>query len=257
VSVLLPIAAGLAGLVVGSFLNVCIARIPQGISIVFPGSRCPSCSAPIRARDNIPVLSWLLLGAKCRDCRAPISVRYPAVELGNAILWLAALRMAPSTTDFAAAALLSSACLVLVFIDYDFQILPDAITIPLAVAGFGLSFLTQRISWRGSLAGALLGAGGLSLIAWIYEKLAGQQGMGLGDAKMLGAIGAFTGVPGVVTTLFFAALAGSLVGLVLLARGGGWKSRLPFGVFLGAAGILSYYWAAPLFVWYRRLLISI
>lgn len=245
--------AGTAGLLVGSFLNVCVYRLPRGRSIVFPGSRCPACGDPIRARDNIPVFSWLLLGAKCRACRAPISVRYPLVELSNSLLWIVAARTAATAVDFLAAACFCSACLVLLLIDYDFQILPDGITLPLAAAGLVFSFFSPRISWRSSLAGMAAGAGFLFLVAWGYERITGNEGMGLGDAKMLGAIGAFTGVAGVVATLFFASLTGSVVGLLLMTRGGGWKTRLPFGVFLGLAGMGAYFWGTPLFDWYRGL----
>jgi leader peptidase (prepilin peptidase)/N-methyltransferase len=245
--------AGAAGLAVGSFLNVCIYRLPRSRSIVFPGSRCPACGAPIRAFDNIPVLSWLILRGKCRVCRAPISLRYPMIEMGNASLWILAAATASRPADFAAAACLCSACLVLIMIDYDFQILPDSVTLPLAGTGVFFSFFSSRLGWRSSLAGLAAGAGVLFLVAWAYEKLTRSEGMGLGDAKMLGAIGAFTGVAGVVATLFFASLAGSLVGLALMTRGGGWKTRLPFGVFLGLAGIGAYFWGSPLFLWYRGL----
>ncbi len=247
----IPFAA-VAGLLVGSFLNVVIHRVPLGQSIVFPGSHCPQCGAPIRAFDNVPVVSWLILGAKCRICRGPISPRYPAIELANGFFWLAAARMAITPLDFAAAAVFSSACVALVFIDFDWQILPDAITLPLAAAGLAFSFFSPRLSWKQSLAGIAVGGISLWLVAFVYEKATGREGMGLGDVKMLGAIGAFTGIAGVVTTVLFASLAGSVVGLVLIAaRGGGWKTRLPFGVFLGIAGALAYYFAGPLWIWYR------
>ncbi len=243
--------AGAAGLAVGSFLNVCVYRLPRGLSIVFPGSRCPACGAPIRALDNVPVASWLLLGGKCRVCRASISARYPLVELANAGLWVLSAWSARGIADFLSAAILCSACLVLILIDYDYQILPDSITLPLAAAGVALSFFSARIAWASSLAGLAAGAGVLFLVAWGYEKITGHEGMGLGDVKMLGAIGAFTGVVGVVATLFFASLAGSLVGILLMTRGGGWKTRLPFGVFLGLAGMAAFFWSRGLFDWYR------
>ena len=249
-----PVAA-IAGLLVGSFLNVCIHRIPLGQSIVFPGSHCPRCGAPIRAWENLPVLSWLFLRARCRTCRGPISARYPAIELANGFLWWAAACWALSPVDFAAAATFSSACLALVFIDFDHQILPDAITLPLGVAGFVLSFWSPRVTWRGSLAGIVLGAGSLWLVAFLYERATGREGMGFGDVKMLGAIGAFTGARGVLATILFASLSGSVVGISLIAiKGGGWKTRLPFGVFLGIAGVFAFYAASPLWSWYRSFL---
>ena len=118
-------AAGLLGLVVGSFLNVIVHRLPRDESIAFPGSRCPRCGKPIAAYDNIPVLSWILLAGRCRSCRAPIAVRYPMLELANAILWVAVFRVAPCWGDFLTGAFLCSAGLALLAIDYDFQILPD------------------------------------------------------------------------------------------------------------------------------------
>ncbi|HKB69234.1 MAG TPA: A24 family peptidase [Thermoanaerobaculia bacterium] len=251
---LIPVAA-VAGLLVGSFVNVVIHRVPLGRSIVFPGSHCPRCGAPIRAFDNVPVVSWLFLGGKCRTCRGPISPRYPLIELANGFLWLAAARAALSPVDFAAAAIFSSACLALVFIDFDWQILPDAITLPLAAAGLAFSFFSPRLGWKQSLAGIVAGGASLWLVAFVYEKTTGREGMGLGDVKMLGAIGAFTGVAGVITTVLFASLAGSVVGLLLMAvKGGGWKTRLPFGVFLGAAGVAAFWAGTPLWVWYRGLL---
>lgn len=252
---LFAFVAAVAGLLVGSFLNVVIHRVPLGHSIVMPGSRCPRCGAPIRPIDNVPVVSWLWLRGRCRACRAPISPRYPVVELANGFLWLAAARLALSPVDFAAGAALSSACLALVFIDFDHQILPDAITLPLAAAGFALSFFSPRLGWRESLLGIAAGAGSLWLVAFLYEKTTGREGMGFGDVKMLGAIGAFAGPKGVLATVLFASLSGSVVGLTLMAVGGGsWKTRLPFGVFLGAAGVAAFYFAAPLWGWYRGFL---
>jgi leader peptidase (prepilin peptidase)/N-methyltransferase len=244
-------AVGLAGLAVGSFLNVCIFRLPRGRSVVFPPSACPACRAKIRPLDNVPVVAWIALRGRCRVCRAPISARYPIVELANAVAWWMSAKAAPTVPDFLAGALLCSASLVLIFVDFDFQILPDVITLPLAAAGLGLSFFTVRIGWRMSIAGIVVGAGGLYAVARAYRALTGQEGMGLGDVKMLGAIGAFTGPVGVVATVFFASLAGSLVGLALLRKGGGWRTRLPFGVFLGLAGIGAYFWASPAWRWYR------
>jgi leader peptidase (prepilin peptidase)/N-methyltransferase len=181
-------------------------------------------------------------------------LRYPAIELANAILWAFSANRALSAVDFAAAVIFASSCLVLVFIDWDFQILPDAITLPLAAAGLALSFFSSRVSWRSSLLGAAIGAGSLWAVAAAYKALTGREGMGLGDVKMLGAIGAFTGASGVLFTILFGSLGGSIVGLALMTRGGDWKTRLPFGVFLGIAGVAAYFWAAPLWVWYRGLI---
>jgi leader peptidase (prepilin peptidase)/N-methyltransferase len=248
------VVAALFGLTVGSFLNVVIHRLPRGESLVAPRSRCPSCGAPIAARDNFPVLSWLILRGRCRACRAPIGVRYPAIELANAVLWALVFRFAPSWGDAASGALLASACLALLAIDYDHQILPDWITLPGIAAGLALSFASVMRTPLSALLGAALGAGGLWLVAFAYEKIAGQEGMGLGDVKMLGMVGAFLGPAGVVVTILAASLSGSVVGLALiLSKGGDGKTRLPFGVFLAIGAVGAWFVGEPLVARYREM----
>lgn len=248
------VAAGLIGLVVGSFLNVVVHRLPREESIAFPGSRCPRCGKAIAAYDNIPVLSWILLAGRCRACRAPIAARYPMLELANAILWVLVFRVAPGWGDFLTGAFLCSAGLALLAIDADFQILPDAITLPGTVVGLALSFFSLRRTPVQAALGAALGAGGLWLLAYLYEKIAGQEGMGLGDVKMLGMIGALLGPIGVLATIFAASISGSVIGVgLMLARGSDGKMRLPFGVFLALGAIASWFFADPLFARYRAL----
>jgi leader peptidase (prepilin peptidase)/N-methyltransferase len=247
-------AAALAGLLVGSFLNVVAHRLPRGESLVRPRSRCPGCGAPIAAYDNVPVLSWILLAGRCRSCRAPIGIRYPSMELANGVLWFFAFRLAPSWGDFLSGAFLCAACLALLAIDFDFQILPDVITLPGIAVGLALSFASLMRTPLQALLGAALGAGGLFLLAFLYEKIAGQEGMGLGDVKMLGMIGAFLGPAGVLVTILAASLSGSVVGLALIAfRGGDGKTRLPFGVFLALGAIAAWFFADPLVSRYRAL----
>jgi leader peptidase (prepilin peptidase) / N-methyltransferase len=246
--------AGLVGLLIGSFVNVLAHRLPRDLSIVSPPSHCPSCGAPVLAHDNIPVLSWILLRGRCRSCKARISVRYPAVELANGFLWVAAYERAPSWGDFASGALLCSLGLALLLIDADFQILPDVLTLPGIVAGVALSFVSLRRTPLQAALGAVLGAGGLYLLAFAYEKIAGQEGMGLGDVKMLGMIGAFLGPAGMLVTLLFASLSGSLIGVALiLGKRGGAKTRLPFGVFLALGAVAAWFFGESLLVEYRRL----
>ncbi|HEY6065746.1 MAG TPA: prepilin peptidase [Thermoanaerobaculia bacterium] len=248
----LVVAVFLFGLVIGSFVNVLIHRLPRGESVVFPGSHCPSCGAPIRAYDNVPVLSWLVLRGRCRDCRARIAVRYPAIELANGILWVAVLLRAPGWGDFASGAFLCSACLALLVIDAEFRILPDRITLTGIAAGIALSFFSRMRTPLSSIAGAALGAGGLYLLAWTWEKLRKVEAMGLGDVKMLGMIGALLGTSGVVLTVLLASVAGSLVGLVLvLAKRGSLQTALPFGVFLALGAIASFFWGPILIELYR------
>jgi len=246
------VVVGLCGLVAGSFLNVVIHRLPRGESVAFPGSHCPACGAPIRPYDNVPVLSWLFLRGRCRVCRAPISARYPAVELANAVLWVAVFLRAPGWVDFASGAFLCSACLALLAIDAEFRILPDRITLTGIAVGLALSFFSRVRSPASSFAGAAIGAGGLWLVAFLYEKWKKVEGMGLGDVKMLGMIGALLGASGVVVAVLLASVAGSLVGLALMAaRRGSLQTALPFGVFLALGAVASFFWAPVLIELYR------
>jgi len=248
------VAALLFGLVIGSFLNVLVHRLPRGESVIRPGSRCPACGAPVRGRDNIPLLSWLLLRARCRDCRAPISPVYPLVEVVNGALWSLCFLRAPSYPDFLAAAFLVSACLALLLIDAEFQLLPDAITLSGIAVGIALSFFSVTRTPLSAALGAAAGAGGLFAVAFVYEKIAGQEGMGLGDVKMLGMVGAFLGPSGVVVTVLLGSVAGSAVGLGLMAaRRGSMKTALPFGVFLSLGAVASLFFGEPLVAQYRGL----
>ena len=246
------VVVGLCGLVAGSFLNVVIHRLPRGESVAFPGSHCPACGAPIRPYDNVPVLSWLFLRGRCRVCRAPISARYPAVELANAVLWVAVFLRAPGWVDFASGAFLCSACLALLAIDAEFRILPDRITLTGTAVGLALSFFSRVRSPASSFAGAAIGAGGLWLVAFLYEKWKKVEGMGLGDVKMLGMIGALLGASGVVIAVLLASVAGSLVGFALMAaRRGSLQTALPFGVFLALGAVAAFFWAPVLIELYR------
>jgi leader peptidase (prepilin peptidase) / N-methyltransferase len=245
-------AVFLFGLVIGSFLNVLVHRLPRGESIAFPGSHCPACGAPIHAYDNVPVLSWLLLRGRCRACRAPIAVRYPVIELANGLLWVGAILRAPGWGDFASGAFLCSACLALLVIDAEFRILPDKITLTGIAVGIALSFFSRERTPLSSLGGAALGAGGLYLLAWVWEKIRKVEAMGMGDVKMLGMIGALLGASGVVITVLLASVTGSLLGLVLvLARRGSLQTALPFGVFLALGAIATLFWGPALVELYR------
>lgn len=242
----------LFGLVAGSFVNVVIHRFPRGESVVFPGSHCPACGAPIRAIDNVPIASWLLLRGRCRDCRAPISARYPLVELVNAILWVAVFVRAPGWGDFASGAFLCSACLALLAIDAEFRILPDRITLTGIAVGLALSFFSYVRTPLSAFGGAALGAGGLWLLAFLWEKIRKVEAMGLGDVKMLGMIGALLGASGVVLSVLLASVAGSLVGLAMVAaRRGSLQTALPFGVFLALGAVASLFWGPELVAFYQ------
>jgi leader peptidase (prepilin peptidase)/N-methyltransferase len=232
--------AGLVGLVVGSYLNVLVHRLPLGRSTVRPRSRCPACGAAIRARDNLPIVSWLLLGGRCRDCGAGISPRYPLIEAATGVLFAACVLRFGFTREAIAAAVLAALLVALAAIDFDHFLLPDKLTLP----GIGLGLAAQWLVPSGSLIagvrGALIGAGLLLAIAGAWELLRGVEGMGLGDVKMLAMIGAFLGAGGVVVTLVFGTFAGSAIGLALVVRrGGDLRAQLPFGVFLSAGGLVA------------------
>jgi leader peptidase (prepilin peptidase)/N-methyltransferase len=248
------VAALLFGLLIGSFLNVLVHRLPRGESIVRPGSHCPACGAPVRPFDNVPVLSWVLLGGRCRDCRAPIAIRYPAIELANGLLWMLVFLQARDWAEGVSGALLASACLALLAIDAEFQILPDRITLTGLAAGLALSFVSSTRTPASALLGAALGGGGLWLVAFLYRRIAGQEGMGLGDVKMLAMIGAFLGPAGVLVTILLASVSGSIVGLALIAAGrGDRRMRLPFGVFLAVGAVAAFFFGDALLERYRSL----
>jgi len=248
------VSAGLFGLIVGSFANVLIHRLPRGESVVTPGSHCPACGAPIRWFDNIPVLSWLLLRGKCRVCRAAISPRYPLIELVNGALCALLFLRAREWPELLGGVFFASACVALAAIDGEFQILPDKITLTGLVLGLLLSFFSKTMGPWERFLGAAVGGGGLFLIAFLYEKIAGHEGMGLGDVKMLAMIGAFLGPAGVLVSVLLGSLAGSLVGIAAIATGrGDRKMRLPFGVFLAAGGLAALFFGNAMISRYRAL----
>jgi leader peptidase (prepilin peptidase)/N-methyltransferase len=243
------------GAVIGSFLNVCIHRLPAKLSIVRPASRCPHCGAAIRCWQNVPVFSWLLLRGQCAACKAPISVRYPLVEALTGLLFWQCWQVFGPHPAAGFYAVLCSALVVITFIDLDHQIIPDAISLPGIVVGFLGSFLLPELGWLASLLGILLGGGTLWLVATSYELLTKKEGMGGGDVKLLAMLGAFLGWKAILPIVFFSSLLGTLVGvpLMLLKRADG-KLALPFGPFLAAAALLQLFWGREILAWYLSLL---
>ena len=232
-------AAFILGAVIGSFLNVCIYRIPAGESIVSPPSRCPQCGAGIRWYQNVPILSWLFLRGRCAACKTSISARYPLNEALTGLLFalvIYSFGFSPATLVYW---LLAAALVVITFIDLDHQIIPDVISLPGIVVGFLCSFFIPWVGWLDSLLGILLGGGILMLIAYGYEFLAKREGMGGGDIKLLAMLGAFLGWKAIFPIVFLASFAGTLIGvpLMLLQKKDG-KLALPFGPFLALAAII-------------------
>jgi leader peptidase (prepilin peptidase) / N-methyltransferase len=265
------------GLVIGSFLNVCILRIPERKSIVRPASACPKCGAAIRAYDNVPVVSYLLLGGKCRKCKNRISPMYPLVELLTAFLFLGCWLVFGPTADAVKWAAFSALMVVLVFTDLRERILPDVVNYTGLAIGLGLSMFTLPtdgaalwlsnklflfppptpvLSLIDALLGAALGSSLLWTVSEAYFRLRGREGMGLGDVKMMLMAGAFLGVKRTVLTIFAGSVLGSVLGVAfILARRKGSDYELPFGSFLGLAALLVVFFGTPMINWYQSLLV--
>ncbi|HPW67930.1 MAG: prepilin peptidase [Desulfomonilia bacterium] len=249
-----PLAVAVIGLFIGSFLNVCIHRIPRGESIVFPSSSCPGCGARIRPWDNVPILSYLILWGKCRSCKGKISIRYPLVEALSALLALAMLYRFGLNASFAVYYVWTCALLVITFIDLDHQIIPDSLSIGGIVAGLALVWW-MPVSYLDALIGLGLGAGLLIAVIYGYFFLTGKHGMGGGDVKLLGMIGVFTGWQGVLFTIFTGSLVGSLVGIpwALLQRKN-MQTAIPFGPFLALGAFIYVLFGEPIIAWYFGIL---
>src|SRR5277367_651813 len=266
----------LFGMIIGRFLNVCILRIPAGKSIVLPASACPKCGEPIRAYDNIPVLSYLLLGGRCRGCKTKISPMYPLVELLTGLLFLGCFYAFGLSVDAAKWAAFSAIMVVLVFTDLRERILPDVVNFTGFAIGLIFSLFTKPmdgtalwianhlfeypppapvLSLVDALLGAAVGSGLLWLVSEAYFKLRGREGMGLGDVKMMLMAGAFLGAKRTLLTIFAGSILGSILGLLFMtARGKDSGYELPFGTFLGMAALLVVFFGTPLVNWYQSLL---
>jgi leader peptidase (prepilin peptidase) / N-methyltransferase len=259
------IVAFTLGACVGSFLNVCIHRIPADESIVRPGSRCPHCRQPIAWYDNVPFLSWLWLRARCRHCGAGIAARYPLVELAAAVLAvLSVVVFGPAPRALVAFAF-AAALVLITFIDIDHRFIPDEVSLPGILVGVAVSFLLGDPSPRDAVLGAIRGGGVLWAVAWTYERTTGVEGMGLGDVKLLAMIGAFLGWQAIPAVIIIASLAGSVAGLVAMLdrpgrrrlqrvashlgpgavavslRRASRRTEIPFGPFLALGALLVLY----------------
>ena len=229
------VVTGLFGAVIGSFLNVVAYRVPRGGSLVSPGSHCPECGAPVRPYDNVPIVSWLVLGGRCRDCGARIPVRYPLVELLTLTVFAAVVAVNGFDEDLAAELPFVAGLIALAAIDYDLKLLPNRIVYPLAAWGLLATLLVDRGDLVENLAA---GAGAFAFL--LLAVILYPRGMGMGDVKLSGAMGLYLGLS-VIPALLVAFLSGSIVGLMMIAREGAAarKKAVPFGVFLALGGVVA------------------
>lgn len=264
------------GLLVGSFLNVCIVRLPRGRSIISPPSNCPRCRESIKFYDNIPIISFLLLRGKCRKCGEPISLRYPLVELMNGLFYVWIVREFWLDGESFLLMAFCSSLIVITFIDLDFQIIPDIISLPGILLGvtigpffmsalneplpFQLGYLMPHawpylISFLNSVIGMLCGALPLLSMGWIWEKLRHVEAMGGGDIKLMGMVGAFLGWKGALLTIMLGALLGSMVGvgLIVLKRHK-MEKVIPFGPFLALGAVATAFYGSDIIAWYLGLM---
>ncbi len=264
-----PLAAGLLGLMVGSFLNVVIHRLPimmerdwaaqcaefkgeavpvlEPLSLARPRSRCPHCGHPITALENIPVISWLVLRGRCKGCAAPISLRYPLIEALTGLLFGLAAWHFGFTAAGLGALVLIAALFALTVIDFDTQLLPDDITLPLLWIGLALNAFNVYTDLKSAVIGAMAGYLSLWSVYWLFKLFTGTEGMGYGDFKLLAALGAWLGWQMLPLTILLSSLVGAVVGIsmMVIARHGR-NVPIPFGPYLAAAGLIALVWGKPL-----------
>ena len=242
------------GAIIGSFLNVCIYRLPKKASIVTPGSHCPHCGKKIRFYDNIPIVSYLILMGKCRHCKGPISLRYPVVEGLFGLLTLALFLRHGPTVPFILLLVFTAALIIITFIDLDYQIIHDSLSIPGIFVGIAASFFIPLLSWPESVVGVLVGGGFLFLVAVGYKWVTGREGMGGGDVKLLAMLGAWLGWKAIPFILFSSSLIGVFIGGgISLLQKTGLKSKIPFGPFLALSAIIYIFFGPELIHWYLHL----
>ena len=268
----LSISLTVLGLVVGSFLNVVIHRLPKmmeaqwhqdyaefsgeaqeesvKLSLAFPGSRCPHCDAEIKPTQNIPVLSYLALGGKCAACKAPISIRYPIVEALTALLWVLCGLQFGVSNALAGAMLLTAVLVVLTAIDLDHQLLPDSLTLPLVWIGLLLNIDNTFVSLESAVLGAVFGYLCLWTVFWLFKIVMGKEGMGHGDFKLLAALGAWFGLAALPTIVLLSSVVGAVLGVALIVTGKqDRETPMPFGPFLAGAGLIHLFYPNVLLTW--------
>ncbi len=244
----------LIGVIAGSFLNVCIYRLPRHESILFPASHCPNCGKPIKFYDNIPLLSYVILGGKCRHCKRTISARYPIIETISGLLAIAIVIKYGLTLHSLLLLLLVFSLIIITFIDLDFQIIPDILSIPGIIAGIGASFFIPTVSWTDSILGILAGGGFLFIIAVTYKWLTNRDGMGGGDIKLLAMVGAWFGWMAIPFILLISSFIGALIGSIsLLLAKKSLRYKIPFGPFISIAAIIYIFFGPETINWYINL----
>ena len=245
----------LLGLILGSFINVCLCRIPLKQSIIHPSSKCPQCGEKIRFYDNIPLISYIALLGKCRHCRQPISIRYPIVELLMGFLSIALFNRYHLSYQYFLFLIFSTSLVIIGLIDLRHQIIPDIISLPGILFGLAVSIIFSHITWYDSLIGIIGGGGVFYLVAYVFERLTGKEGMGGGDIKLLAMIGAWMGWKAVPFVILFSSLIGIIIGggsLLLLRQG--LQTKIPFGPFLALGALLYLFFGSDFVSWYFRLL---
>jgi leader peptidase (prepilin peptidase)/N-methyltransferase len=255
------IAVFVLGSIIGSFLNVCIYRIPKEMSIIRPSSRCPSCGTPVKFYDNVPIVSYILLLGKCRHCKAKLSIQYPLVEFLNAALYVIVLNRFGSDSPWILTVyfIFISVLVVIFFIDLEHQIIPNSITfpgIPLAVI-LGSTLLPDPFSrynllgFKASIIGFLSGGGSFYLIAVLGKAILKKDAMGGGDIKMMAMIGGLLGWKGIILTTFLGSLLGSGIGVsLILLKGREWGTKIPFGPYLALGALVTLLWGEDILMWY-------
>jgi leader peptidase (prepilin peptidase)/N-methyltransferase len=255
ISSVMVVYSALFGLALGSFMNVCIYRIPLKKSIVSPPSSCPNCGERIRFYDNIPVISYLLLLGKCRHCSNPLAWHYPLVEALTGLLSVALFIRYGLSYQYFLYLLFTSVLVTVSFIDLHHKIIPDVLSLSGIVVGWAVSFMPGTISWLDSLIGIIAGGGSLFLVAFIYERITGREGMGGGDIKLLAMIGAWLGWRQLYLVVLISSLVGAIVGIAfLLMAGKGFRVRIPFGPFLSLGAMVCLFFGPELMNWYSKLL---
>ncbi len=255
------ITAGIAifflfGLIFGSFLNVCIYRIPRGESIVWPASHCPKCGAPIKPIDNIPVVSYVMLGGKCRSCKGRISARYPLVELITGILFGALFWKFGLSSETFVFLILGLLLIPISFIDIDYHLILNKITLPGILLGAILTLSFHVLSYKQVLIGFIIGGGGLLAIAFLGGLLFRKESMGMGDIKLAAMVGVFLGVQGVTFTLLVAFFVAALFSIGAMAlKKANRQSQIPFGPFIAVASVVYLFWGEQMIHWYLRMMV--